>query len=1329
MAAGRVASPARSTSPTRSHPLLMPRARRAGVTISRPRLPRPSRAHARGDPARLRATWRRGTRAARRPSSTISRFTAGESRAPSRRAARSHRHLLARRAPLDAARRARAARARSCSWARSSRERTSARCSARTRSSVTCARRSRRSGSRAARPQASAPWLRAIAKPPLEGHVTHLGYVAPRAALRSLRAGVDAGAALSPRRLRDARARSDDRRRAGRSSAGAARCRRSPGDAGADGRAGRSSRGSPRRCGATSTIPARRRPPRNAGVRARACTPGTRARTTLLAAYRARRASARMIDDPASLTIGIDARELLGEPTGVGRYLGELLRRWTARSTPRRGGLVLYTPESLPFLQTVPDTADVREVVVGSGRGTWWEQTHLRRAVRADPPDVFFAGAYTAPLALGVPLAVTIHDVSFAAHPEWFRPREGARRRLLTRQAARAAERRLHRLGVLARARSWSGSRSPPDRVRVIAPGVTRPAPAGPRPREPLVLFVGSIFNRRRLPTLITAFAAATADASRGAAGDRRGRSQLPGAGPGAGSPRRPASAARVEIRHYVTEAELESLYARAVVFVFLSEYEGFGLTPLEALSAGVPIVVLDTPIAREVYGDAAWYVPPTATSRGAADGDPHAPRRSGERRADAGGRARRAGAVLVGRRGGADAGRASNGIVPPSERAVDRHRQLQRARGSRRRACGRCAKRPPAIDHEIVVVDNASTDGSAEAARGVAGVRVIALGRNAGFCRREQRRDPREPRASCCCCSTATRSCRPARSTAWSSGCSPRPTRAVAGPRLVDADGRAGAVVRPDDLAAERVPAEDARARTDATVADRARRRATAREQFVDWVSGACLLVRRADAEAVGPARRALLPVHRGRRLLRRDPASGAAGSCSRRPPQITHLRGRSRGRRARGGAGGLPAEPPRLLREAPSALGAAAARSVLCGSRGDCSRLRRAPNLTERDLAKTLPVRIAIDARKLRDYGIGTYVRNLLRQLARQDHDDRVRRALPRRATATRSRSWARTSARSSRRPAPIRSRSSSRPAGAPARGRRALPRAALRPAAADPVPRGRHDPRLHPPAVSAVPAEPAGVRLRPAAHVDGDAPGGARHHGLGEPRSATSCATSACPSRRIDVIYNAIDDRFWQPPDADDMERVRERYRLTEPFVLYAGNIKPHKNLERLIEAFHLMRQDAGTRDVQLLIIGDEISKYATLRRAVHRHKLHKHVRFFGFVSRPDAGRALPARRRLRVPVALRGLRAAAARGDGERHAGHHLERVVAAGGRRRRRAPDRSVRAGGDRRRHAARADDADLRACSSAAAWPARVSSPGSARSSACARSTTRSSGG
>jgi len=306
------------------------------------------------------------------------------------------------------------------------------------------------------------------------------------------------------------------------------------------------------------------------------------------------------------LTIGIDARELLGEPTGVGRYLGELLRRWIARSDADSRRLILYTPESLPFLATVPAT-NVREVLAGSGRGTWWEQTHLRRAVRSEPPDVFFAGAYTAPLALGVPLAVTIHDVSFAAHPEWFRPRESARRRLLTRQAARAAE-VIFTDSEFSRGEILERLSVPPERIRVIPPGVTRRAP-GHGPREPLVLFAGSIFNRRRLPTLISAFAAATASRPEArlviAGADRSYPAlDLPGLAAEAGV------GGRVEIRSYVTDAELESLYARAAVFVFLSEYEGFGLTPLEALSAGVPVIVLDTPIAREVYGDAAWYVP-----------------------------------------------------------------------------------------------------------------------------------------------------------------------------------------------------------------------------------------------------------------------------------------------------------------------------------------------------------------------------------------------------------------------------------------------------------------------------------------------------------------------------------------------------------------------------------------------------------------------------------------------------------------------------------------------------------------------------------------------
>ena len=103
---------------------------------------------------------------------------------------------------------------------------------------------------------------------------------------------------------------------------------------------------------------------------------------------------------------------------------------------------------------------------------------------------------------------------------------------------------------------------------------------------------------------------------------------------------------------------------------------------------------------------------------------------------------------------------------------------------------------------------------------------------------------------------------------------------------------------------------------------------------------------------------------------------------------------------------------------------------------------------------------------------------------------------------------------------------------------------------------------------------------------------------------------------PPGKIDVVHNGFDERLTAP-SADDLARVRDRFQLDAPFVLYAGNIKPHKNVDRLIEAFALLRQ-RGMTTVKLMIIGDDISKYSNLRRLVHRHQLHQHVRFLGFVS---------------------------------------------------------------------------------------------------------------
>ena len=314
----------------------------------------------------------------------------------------------------------------------------------------------------------------------------------------------------------------------------------------------------------------------------------------------------------AVLRIGVDAREVLGDATGVGRYLSELLKRWVARQDSSTRQFVLFAPDRI----TLPLPADRATTLVLPARqaGTWWEQTALRRAAARERLDLFFAPAYTAPVGLKIPVAVTIHDVSFLAHPEWFKPREGLRRRWLTRHAGRQA-RVVLTDSVFSRDEILKHIGVSRDRVHVVPPGVAPRHGVTTTPsirRERLVLFVGTLLNRRRLPQLIDAFAVATADLP-----DARlaivgaDRTWPPQDLPGLAS--RLGIANRLDLRNYVDETELGTLYARASVFVFLSEYEGFGLTPLEALAAGVPIVVLDTPVAREVYGPAATYVPRNA--------------------------------------------------------------------------------------------------------------------------------------------------------------------------------------------------------------------------------------------------------------------------------------------------------------------------------------------------------------------------------------------------------------------------------------------------------------------------------------------------------------------------------------------------------------------------------------------------------------------------------------------------------------------------------------------------------------------------------------------
>jgi glycosyltransferase involved in cell wall biosynthesis len=258
---------------------------------------------------------------------------------------------------------------------------------------------------------------------------------------------------------------------------------------------------------------------------------------------------------------------------------------------------------------------------------------------------------------------------------------------------------------------------------------------------------------------------------------------------------------------------------------------------------------------------------------------------------------------------------------------------------------------------------------------------------------------------------------------------------------------------------------------------------------------------------------------------------------------------------------------------------------------------------------------VRIGIDARKLHDFGIGTYIRNLLRQLARLDceteyvlfcrPDDRaVLSALGPNFRAVVESSGNYSVAEQLRIPLALK------------RERVTL----------------FHAPHyVLPPLVacrSVVTIHDCIHLMFPQYLPNRLAFRYARASIVMAARRATRVLTVSESSKRdilrfvdidpgkIDVIYNAYDERFAVEPREEDVVRVRERYQLHDEFVLYAGNVKPHKNLERLIQAFDLVRS-RGLDRLKLVLIGDEISKYAALRRAVHQHQLHKYVRFLGYL----------------------------------------------------------------------------------------------------------------
>lgn len=213
------------------------------------------------------------------------------------------------------------------------------------------------------------------------------------------------------------------------------------------------------------------------------------------------------------------------------------------------------------------------------------------------------------PAATSLPHAVTIHDLAFLRHPEFFTARGNAVfRRALAAVVDRADVVLCSSLATLEDCRDAGIERS---RLRHVPLGV-RPVAVGAGEVERVrsghglppefLLFVGTLEPRKNLARLVAALAAVKDAPPLVVVGAK-------GWGGDGGVP-----SADVRFLGHVPEADLHPLYAAATVFCYPSLMEGFGLPVLEAMSHGTPVVTSRGTSTEEVAGGAAVLVDPLDT-------------------------------------------------------------------------------------------------------------------------------------------------------------------------------------------------------------------------------------------------------------------------------------------------------------------------------------------------------------------------------------------------------------------------------------------------------------------------------------------------------------------------------------------------------------------------------------------------------------------------------------------------------------------------------------------------------------------------------------------
>ncbi len=296
--------------------------------------------------------------------------------------------------------------------------------------------------------------------------------------------------------------------------------------------------------------------------------------------------------------------------TGSGQYLAALVA-WLPRSEPEHEFHLILPAGSramatLPISWRATRAATPFDAISRNLAKLWFEQVTFPAAARAMGADVAFVPYWGAPLRHPCPVVVTIHDLIPMLLPLY---RGGVLQRAYTQLVALTARRAS---AVLTD--SEAGKRDivahlgiPPERVHAVhlaagpqyRPVADPDAPARVRekyglPAAPFLLYLGGFDARKNVTRMIEGYAKLPADGPHLVIGGALPAEDSPFAPDPRPLAARLGVAERVHCVGWVDEADKPALYALALATVYLSEYEGFGLPVIEAMSSGSPVLTAE---------------------------------------------------------------------------------------------------------------------------------------------------------------------------------------------------------------------------------------------------------------------------------------------------------------------------------------------------------------------------------------------------------------------------------------------------------------------------------------------------------------------------------------------------------------------------------------------------------------------------------------------------------------------------------------------------------------------------------------------------------------